>query len=210
MEILSVHAAVLIHAKTLGLVTTGTCVELNEHDFWACSRKSVDKIEVRIWAIMAFSPMTSLIQYRMKNQAANEIQKTWPELGYPIAKQCLSNSDSGCLSPTCGHVCDARILANSGHGWGQCTHPLLHCAQFCLCPRLGPQICHRIRSCWDSSHCARYDLIQPVPVAGLHVAKRLQKWDAPWLVDSKGFQTRNTHDHLAGHGLTACSESKTH
>ena len=52
-----------------GLVTTGTRVELNEHDFWACSRKSVDKIEVMIWAIMAFSPMSSLIQYRMKNQA---------------------------------------------------------------------------------------------------------------------------------------------
>ena len=33
MEILSVHIAVLIHAKKLGFVTTS--IELNEHDFWA-------------------------------------------------------------------------------------------------------------------------------------------------------------------------------
>ena len=33
MEILSVHTAVLIHAKKFGFVTTS--IELNEHDFWA-------------------------------------------------------------------------------------------------------------------------------------------------------------------------------
>ena len=97
-----------------------------------------------------------------------KFRKTWQaELGNQIAKQCLSNSGCGCLSPTCGHVCDARILANSGHGWGQCTHPLRHCARFFLCPRLGPQIWHRIRSCWDSSHCARYDLIRAPPTRSI-------------------------------------------
>ena len=165
------------------------------------------RIEVMIWAIMAFSPMSSLIQYRMKNQAEWNSEKPDRSLGNQIAKQCLSNSGCGCLSPTCGHVCDARILANSGHGWGQCTHPLRHCARFFLCPRLGPQIWHRIRSCWDWSHCARYDLIRAPPTRCILL----------WIPEQRNFhflqsgvQTRNTHDHLAGHGLTACSESKTH
>ena len=86
------------------------------------------------------------IQSNVKfNSISNEksswmkFRKTWLELGNQITKQCLSNSGCGCFSPTCGHVCDARILANSGHGWGQCTHPLRHCARFFLCPRLGPK-----------------------------------------------------------------------
>ena len=115
------------------------------------------------WSEPHYAIQSNIKFNSISNEKSNwewRFNKTWPELGHQIAKQCLSNSDSGCLSPTCGHVCDARILANSGHGWGQCTHPLLHCAQFCLCPRLGPQIWHRIRSCWDSSHCARYDLIR--------------------------------------------------
>ena len=74
-EILSVHTAVLIHAKKFGFVTTGTCIELNEHDFWACSRKSVDKIEVMIWATMAFSQMSSLIQYILWKIKLNEDSK---------------------------------------------------------------------------------------------------------------------------------------
>ena len=44
-------------------------------------KKSVDKIEVMIWAIMAFSPMSSLIQYRMKNQAEWNSEKPDGSLG---------------------------------------------------------------------------------------------------------------------------------